>query len=91
MRFTLNISLLALFLFIGTTVLAQKPVPRLSDQAEFSLVTCTPGDQIYNAYGHSAIRLNDPQLRLDFVYNYGTFNFETPSFVMKFVQLNIVH
>lgn len=50
-----------------------------------SLLTCTPGDEIYSAYGHSAIRLQDAERGLDVVFNYGTFDFDTPFFVPKFL------
>lgn len=50
-----------------------------------SLLTCTPGEEIYSAYGHSAIRLQDSGRGLDVVFNYGTFDFDTPFFVPKFL------
>lgn len=59
-------------------------VPRLSDQARASMLTILPGDQVYAEFGHSAIRIHDPQRRVDVLYNYGTFNFSDPMFVPKF-------
>lgn len=35
-------------------------------------------------FGHSAIRIRDPQARMDRIYNYGTFDFNEPNFLMKF-------
>jgi len=73
-------------------VVAQNPnLPKLSDKAEFSLITCTPGNETYNIFGHSAIRLKDPKLNLDFVYNYGTFDFDTPDFILKFIQRKLLY
>ncbi len=66
-------------------------LPELSEDAEFSLITCSPGDEIYNLFGHSAIRLRDPNLRLDFVYNFGTFDFSTPNFVLRFIQRKLMY
>ncbi|MCD6555811.1 MAG: DUF4105 domain-containing protein, partial [Bacteroidales bacterium] len=58
----------------------------LSPYAEVSIITCAPGNELYSTFGHSAIRIKDPVLRIDNVYNYGTFNFETPGFYMKFTR-----
>ncbi len=59
----------------------------LSDEAQVSLLTILPGDQVYSMYGHSAIRIVDPVLGLDWTYNYGTFDFGHPlTFVPRFVQ-----
>lgn len=58
----------------------------LSPQAKISLITCSPGDELYSMYGHSAIRVADPQYGIDYVFNYGTFNFKTPNFYTKFVR-----
>lgn len=49
-----------------------------------SLLTCDPGEELYSAFGHSAIRVMDPETGQDFVFNYGTFNFNTPNFYGKF-------
>jgi hypothetical protein len=65
--------------------------PQLSSGAVFSLITCTPGDELYNQFGHSAIRLVDADIGFDFVYNFGTFNFETPNFGAKFVQRKLMY
>ncbi len=51
-----------------------------------SLITVGPGSDLYSKFGHSAIRLNDPDQNLDIAYNYGTFDFNTPNFYPKFVQ-----
>ena len=32
---------------------------RLSEQARISLLTCTPGKELYARYGHTAIRVLD--------------------------------
>lgn len=57
-----------------------------SEDVEISLLTCSSGDELYSAYGHSAIRLKDPRLGLDVVFNYGTFDFDTPFFYLKFLN-----
>lgn len=51
-----------------------------------SLLTCTPGEELYSTFGHSAIRVTDAVSNSDIVYNYGTFNFEEPGFYTKFIR-----
>jgi hypothetical protein len=51
-----------------------------------SLLTATPGEELYSTFGHSALRLTDSVRNLDIVFNYGTFNFEEPNFYLKFVR-----
>lgn len=59
---------------------------RLSDQAKLSVITCGSGDQLYSIFGHTAIRVADEAIDLDIIYNYGTFDFNTPNFYLKFVK-----
>lgn len=46
---------------------------RLSPSAEISLLTCEKGYELYSAYGHSALRVQDTAKDIDVVFNYGTF------------------
>lgn len=57
-----------------------------ADPHQISLLTCDPGDQIYSVFGHSAIRVYNQETGEDLVYNYGTFDFDAPYFVVKFTQ-----
>ena len=66
---------------------------RLSDAAEISLLTCSPSDEeAYTLYGHTAIRVRDPHpasdsMRpIDFVFNYGLFDFSKPHFIYRFAR-----
>lgn len=51
-----------------------------------SILTCSPGEELYSTFGHSAIRVTDSVSHNDIVYNYGTFNFEEPGFYTKFIR-----
>lgn len=51
-----------------------------------SLLTVSPGTELYSLFGHSAIRIQDPLNGIDLVYNYGTFDFDTPNFGLKFLS-----
>jgi hypothetical protein len=58
----------------------------LSEEALISLLTCTPGEELYARYGHTAIRVTDEANDLDLVFNYGIFDFNTDHFYWKFVR-----
>lgn len=70
--------LLILLSFIGLT-------PARAQFWEVSLLTADPGGELYSSFGHSAIRLREigPDGR-DLVFNFGTFDFDTPNFYGKF-------
>jgi hypothetical protein len=57
-----------------------------SDSVVISLITCSPGEEVYAKFGHTAIRLNDKSKGVDIVFNYGLFSFETESFYFKFIK-----
>jgi len=73
---------LCLLLGFSSTLRAQT----LSEDARISLLTCTPGEELYARYGHTAIRIQDPAHGLDVVFNYGIFDFNTDHFYWKFVK-----
>ena len=55
------------------------------DSVEISLLTCSPHDEVYSLYGHTAIRYKDKKQGLDLAINYGVFSFDKPYFVLRFV------
>lgn len=70
---------------------AQGPVVTLSDSARISLMTADPGEDLYSTFGHSAIRVFDPQNRMDRCYNYGTFDFDQPNFYLNFCRGKLLY
>lgn len=58
----------------------------LSGNARVSLLTCSPGKELYARYGHTAIRVLDEANNIDIVFNYGIFDFNTDHFYWKFVR-----
>jgi len=58
----------------------------ISDSSEISLITCSPGEEVYAKFGHTAIRINDSKKGVDLVFNYGIFSFETENFYYKFIK-----
>lgn len=55
------------------------------DSVSISLLTCSPGQQIWSLYGHTAIRYEDKLHHTDLAINYGTFSFSQKNFIIKFV------
>ncbi len=74
--------LTTLFLFFPLLIFAQND----SCHLRISLLTATPGEELYSTFGHSSLRVTDTVSKSDIVYNYGTFNFDEPNFYMKFVR-----
>src|SRR5690606_8922340 len=60
--------------------------PILAQEYRISLLTCDPGDELYSAFGHNAVRVRDLNSGRDLVFNYGTFDFDTPNFYLKFAR-----
>ncbi len=55
-----------------------------NDSLEVSLLTCSPGKEVYSLYGHTALRVRGYSSDTDIVFNYGIFNFHTPHFIWRF-------
>jgi len=51
-----------------------------------SLLTCSKGEDIASDFGHSALRVTDLVSGQDIVFNFGTYDFEAPHFVLKFMR-----
>ena len=56
-----------------------------------SLLTCTPGKELYSTFGHSAIRVVNGATNTDLVFNYGTFDFYDPAFYNKFIKGKLLY
>ncbi|NNE71987.1 MAG: DUF4105 domain-containing protein, partial [Rhodothermales bacterium] len=79
-------TVLLLLLAAVPAVLARQLPDSLTAQGRIYVVTTLPGDLVYNRYGHTAIRVFDRRQGLDVTFNFGTFDFEQPGFVQKFVD-----
>lgn len=71
----------------GTQTEAAAPAVRQpANDTIVSLLTCTPGQLVYELYGHTAIRVREVGMRQsDWVFNYGTFSFDQPHFIWRFL------
>jgi hypothetical protein len=72
-----------LFLFL---LMAFAAKAQLSSQAEVVLVTVAPGKELHSAFGHTILWVNDPTNGIDRAYSYGTFDFNTENFYLKFLM-----
>jgi Domain of unknown function (DUF4105) len=63
----------------------------LSEYARISILTMGPGANLYDKFGHSAFRVKDSPNKRDIVFNYGTFDFDTPNFYTKFAQGKLLY
>lgn len=55
------------------------------DSITISLLTCSPGNEVYTMYGHTAIRYTDKSSGTDIAINYGMFSFKQPYFILRFI------
>ncbi|MFV0507323.1 MAG: DUF4105 domain-containing protein [Bacteroidales bacterium] len=74
------LTLVLLLIYIN----AFSTTPKLSTDAEISLMTCSPGNEIYTVFGHTAIRVKDQKNNIDNTYNYGVFSMGWDNFYWKF-------
>ncbi|MGZ8557003.1 MAG: lipoprotein N-acyltransferase Lnb domain-containing protein [Chitinophagaceae bacterium] len=89
--FTLLISL-SLFYFLFAQLPDVSDSIRKEEQCNLrvSLLTCTPGTELYSTFGHSAVRATD-SAGIDIIFNYGTFDFDDPAFLPKFVRGKLLY
>lgn len=80
--------LLVLLIFCSLKSVSQI---QFSVYSEISIVTAGAGDELFEAFGHSAIRIKDPVLQFDYVYNYGMFDFNAPNFYSNFTKGKLLY
>ena len=56
------------------------------DSLQISLLTASPGSEVYEKYGHTALRVKELHGRYDVIFNYGLFSFDAPNFLYRFVK-----
>lgn len=66
-----------------------------ADSLRVSLLTCSPGKEIFELYGHTALRvtnltkesdLTQNNRTNDLVFNFGVFSFNQPHFIARFIK-----
>ncbi len=77
-----------IILFLSQITFAQIT---LSPNTKISVLTCGTGDELYSLFGHTGLRVQDPNNQLDIVYNFGMFDFSTPNFYTKFIKGDLLY
>lgn len=85
-----TLSFLILFL-ASLFAQAQNRIPKLSPNAEISVLTIGQGPELYDSFGHTAVRVRDANRGIDYVFNYGLFDFDTPNFYTKFARGKLLY
>lgn len=81
------LSTIALFLSV-MNVTAQDSIQVNESQLDtfaVSILTCTPGEELYAKFGHTAILVRDNVRQNNIVFNYGCFNYNSDNFMYKFL------
>ena len=80
-----------LLVLLITSGITQAQFGSLSPAAEISIITIGQGTELYDKFGHSAFRINDPLSGVDVAFNYGVYDFNTPNFYTKFAQGKLLY
>src|SRR3954468_14589924 len=62
------------------------PMPTNVDKVDFFLLPADLGDEIYTRGGHTMLRVVDHVANTDWDFNWGTFDFDDPAFLPKFLK-----
>jgi hypothetical protein len=84
-RLTLLLSF-ALSVLMASASIDSTLIRDTHDSIRISLVTCSPGTEVYEVYGHTALRVEVPQRGIDMAINYGLFSFDAPHFIWRFLR-----
>ncbi|MDR2970646.1 MAG: DUF4105 domain-containing protein, partial [Bacteroidales bacterium] len=57
----------------------------------FYLITIGETKEPYAMYGHTAVRIADTSLKMDFIVDWGVFNFNQPNFYLNFAKGNMIY
>ena len=87
--FLFKIFLLAILAFTGQAFAATSETDSTAappSELQVSLLTCEPGQEVYEVYGHAGLRIYRPgHSDTDYVLNYGVFDFNTEHFVLRWM------
>ena len=59
---------------------------KMAEDVVVSVITCSPGQEVYSLYGHTAIRVQDKRRGTDHVFNYGVFDFNTDAGILNYLN-----
>lgn len=81
---TKKILWIIIVIIIGWHNIGAQTMP--SKSSSFYFISCAPGQEVYERFGHAAIRYYDPEFDTDWIFHWGVFNFDTPWFMAKFIK-----
>jgi len=81
-----HLSFYFLFFLITTASFGQFSI---SEKAEISIITVGPGSELFDKFGHTAIRVKDENF--DKAYNYGVYDFDAPGFYTNFAKGKLLY
>ncbi len=74
-----------IFILSIFAILSVKSQVQLSENAEIAIITIGPYQQeVYSAFGHSGILVQDHSQKINRFYNYGLYDFEQENFFLNF-------
>lgn len=80
-------TILTIILFFFAAFSANSSYAVISeDSLTVSLLTCSPGKDLYSMFGHSGIRVRNHTTGEDVVFNYGMFNYNADNFIYRFIK-----
>lgn len=85
LRLIIAILLALLPLWVSAAPADQQPEDSVRRMSAY-LVTCSPGTEAYEVYGHTALRIREMREGgADFVVNYGVFSFKEDNFLLRWL------
>ncbi len=79
----------SLLVFAALTAAAAPARAEPGDEYTISVLTMSPGDPLFFRFGHNAILVDNARSRTQAVYNWGTFSFDEPGLVSKFLKARL--
>jgi hypothetical protein len=77
---------LGVALAAGVATAAAQGPPATPAPIRISVITIGQGDEVFERFGHNALRVQDPATGLDVAYNWGMFSFDEPGFIRRFLS-----
>ena len=86
-RMSTSLNRVLVFLILSAISFYSFGQVKLSEKAEIAVITIGPYQgEVWSAFGHSGIRVYDPENSIDWFFDYGVFDFEQENFFLNFAQ-----
>ena len=80
----INILFALALIFFSTNIYANELENK--NRYKMSILSIGEGPSLVDAFGHTAIRVKDEELKNDLVFNFGVYDFNSPNFYSNFVK-----